>query len=632
MADNRQELKGVNWNEVFSFSHVFKSFRMAIHLSKLVLALAAIVVIFAVGWCMDRVWTMGGAYAQVDEISSYFVLPSNAFASQKDNRLEKRDELAAKLRADSYKERYLLQEYKKILGQEIKVNELRGPRKSYFLEAVDAKLEEDEKALRREGKWEPKDPSEYKDDPWSQSKREARDLFSKEVVQIENVIAKGYENAEKTIDKGQDELTSDKDKDKARKKLQKDHEAALRSLTERKKSFNGAVESICGRPIFASLCEYETGCLSNAMAAVWRGDISPGMDVYQNIVCAKAGQVLPPSAAVAMPAPNGAGFVFWTLAAAHGMKWFICQHWFYALAFLLVSLAAWALFGGAVHRMAALQAAREEKISISQALKFSASKFLSFFFAPLLPVVGILGVGALLIVGGLLGNIMGFGAILVGALFVLAIVLGLFIAFVAVGLIAGVGLMYPTIAVEGSDALDAISRSFSYVFTKPWRAVVYGVVAVVYGAICYLFVRFFAYMALAGAHFFAKIGIWTGGQTLREGADKLDVMWTAPTFSVFSGPANLEAMSTAEQVGSFLISVWVYLVIGVVLAFVLSYCASVTTVIYYLLRRKVDATDLDDVYVEEAQEEIPASEQPAVAAEAPPEGGEKPSAGQKPAE
>jgi hypothetical protein len=227
--------------------------------------------------------------------------------------------------------------------------------------------------------------------------------------------------------------------------------------------------------------------------------------------------------------------------------------------------------------------------------------------APLIPLAVIFILGGLLIVGGLLGNLWGFGAILVGLLFLLAMLLGLAIAFLVVGLVTGAALMYPTIAVEGSDSFDAISRSFSYVFAKPWRAGLYAVVAVVYGVICYLFVRAFAYVALLATHWFAKIGIWAGGARLGA-ADKMDVMWPTPSFGDFHPPLPWEAMSTSESIGAFLIGMWVYLIAALVLAFALSYCASATTVIYYLLRRKVDATDLDDVYVEQTEEEFPPAE------------------------
>jgi hypothetical protein len=63
--------------------------------------------------------------------------------------------------------------------------------------------------------------------------------------------------------------------------------------------------------------------------------------------------------------------------------------------------------------------------------------------------------------------------------------------------------------------------------------------------------------------------------------------------------------------------VWVAIVVGLVAAYMLTYFASSTTAIYYILRRRVDATDLDDVYVEEEEDlapsvpaEEPAAEEP----------------------
>ena len=241
-----------------------------------------------------------------------------------------------------------------------------------------------------------------------------------------------------------------------------------------------------------------------------------------------------------------------------------------------------------------------------QALKFSLGKFFSFFTAPLLPIGIILFFGGLMAVGGLIGSIPVVGEIVMGVLFFLAIIAGLLAAFLLVGLLAGVGLMYPTIAVEGSDSFDAISRSVSYVFARPWRAGLYALIALVYGAITYLFVRLFAYLALCSTHTFVKWGVWGGGGALHPDADKLDVMWTKPAFDSLFGPFNWEAMSGTEQIGGFLIGIWVFLTAGLVMAFLLSYAASSTTVIYYLLRRKVDATDLDDVYVEEIEEDQPA--------------------------
>ena len=57
MADDQQVVRSVSWTEVFSFTHIFKSFRMAIHPGKLILALAAILLCYGLGRIMDCVWS-----------------------------------------------------------------------------------------------------------------------------------------------------------------------------------------------------------------------------------------------------------------------------------------------------------------------------------------------------------------------------------------------------------------------------------------------------------------------------------------------------------------------------------------------------------------------------------------------
>lgn len=48
-------------------------------------------------------------------------------------------------------------------------------------------------------------------------------------------------------------------------------------------------------------------------------------------------------------------------------------------------LAVWALFGGAITRMAAVQVARREKVGMADAIRFTLAHYLSYFSAPLFP-------------------------------------------------------------------------------------------------------------------------------------------------------------------------------------------------------------------------------------------------------
>ena len=600
MSDGNNELNSINWGNVFSLSHIFKSFRMAIHPSKLLLGLAAIVLIYISGRVLDNIWGLFDQRVAGGDIARYVTSSQQDYDRSIEAWEEGRLGAAAAMKVRYKSERHGLRMF---MGR-LQSNWLRDA----FAKGLRKYNKENEEDFKEPllviaaGNIEAN--ARKKKTGWSRLLGDARGELKDAQGKIAYLLGPAYKKAKNNL------KSDDTVKDKALRDLEKDYDNARRASVQLKVRFDREAAAVRGRPIFESFLSYETYCLNKALEAVRHGKFITGIGIYRNTANAKT---IPAQAAA--PAPEAfldtrspaepAGFLVCVVMAAQGVVWLICQHWLFALLFLSVSLAIWALVGGAIHRMAALHAAREEKISIIQALQFSSDKFLSFFTAPLIPLALVLLPGLVLFVGGLIGNLWGFGAILVGILFPIAILLGLLIAFLLVGLVTGAGLMYPTIAVEGSDSFDAMSRSVSYVFARPWRAGLYGTIALIYGTVCYLFVRLFALVALASTHWFVKGGVFGGGSRLAENADKLDLMWQAPTFSNFHAPCSWAAMSGMESVAAFFIAVWVYLVIGLVAAFGLSFLASATTMIYFLLRRKVDATDLDDVYVEEIEEEEP---------------------------
>ena len=271
--------------------------------------------------------------------------------------------------------------------------------------------------------------------------------------------------------------------------------------------------------------------------------------------------------------------------------------------FWIWTLLVWSVFGGAIARIAAVHVARDEKLSVRHALRFSISKVLSFIFAPIIPLLIILAIGVALAVGGLLLYIPYAGPVIVSILFFLGIAAGFVMSLVLIGTIGGWMLMYPTVAVEGSDSFDAISRSFSYVYARPWRLLWYSLVALVYGALTYLFVRLFIYILLGLSHYFIS---WF--QT-NYGWSRWNLMWAPPHFATFpmgrlSYDINFSALNGGEKVAAGILSFWVYLVIGMLGAYLISFYFSANTIIYYLMRREVDATEMDDVYLEETDEDF----------------------------
>ncbi|MHC4741748.1 MAG: hypothetical protein ACYS8Z_07555 [Planctomycetota bacterium] len=72
-----------------------------------------------------------------------------------------------------------------------------------------------------------------------------------------------------------------------------------------------------------------------------------------------------------------------------GLVWAIRFHYAYCLIFVILMLAILSVTGGAICRMAAMQFALGERTGIMAALRFGFARFTSFFFAPVLPIIGI---------------------------------------------------------------------------------------------------------------------------------------------------------------------------------------------------------------------------------------------------
>lgn len=294
---------------------------------------------------------------------------------------------------------------------------------------------------------------------------------------------------------------------------------------------------------------------------------------------------------------DGFGGAFGTAWSACGnlcgaTRLLLRDHTGYCVVFFPGLLIIWAFFGGMICRIAAVEFARGEVITTSEAFAFVRKRFWSgFVLAPLAPLMWIVFCAILLVLGGLFFSIPILGELVGGLLFVLALIAGLAGAVLLVGFTAGGSLLWPTIAVEGTTAFDAFSTSFHYIYTRPWRVALYGIVSFVYGAICWLVVNFFARLTL----WFTFTCLNAGTVAERGVYSKLEAVWT---FGGLVQPAHHwhpESVSGLDYVAVILIGLWVYLVVGLVWAFLCSFYFSASTVVYYLLRRAVDLTDYERV-------------------------------------
>jgi len=272
------------------------------------------------------------------------------------------------------------------------------------------------------------------------------------------------------------------------------------------------------------------------------------------------------------------------------LVWAFKYHYIYSIIFFAITLAVISVAGGAICRIAALQFARGEKPGLSEVLRFGVKKFTSFFAVPLAPAVIIIFIGFFIFLLGLVGNIPWVGKPIMVIFMTLALIAGGLITVVLIGAIAGFNLMFPAVAYDDADCFDAISRAFSYVFAKPWRMGFYTAIAAVYGAFCYMFVRFFAFLLLWVTYWALQLGILGDNS-------RLTVLWPdKPTFGDLIGPPNWAALNQLESFGAFLVYLLLLAVIVLIVAFLVSFYFSANTIIYSLMRKAVDNTALEDVY------------------------------------
>jgi len=351
--------------------------------------------------------------------------------------------------------------------------------------------------------------------------------------------------------------------------------------------------------IFSVFREHEVHCIRDAIESVRYGRILGSAEQSST-----PGFMLPVSIRL------GRGVFANLILMGRGVTWMVTYHFIYALLFFVGLLLIWAFFGGAMCRMAAVQHARDESITIKQAARFTWDRlFGGFFMAPLIPLLIILGVGIALVIGGLVLRIPWVGDLVGGFTFFLALLGGFVIALVLVGTVGGGCLFWPTIAVEGSDSFDAISRGFSYLFGRPLRLLWYILLAIVFGSFCWLLVQFVLWLAVASAHLFVDFG---------SGGKLSTALWVYPTFESLHDIAPAAQKDWASFTGAALIGLWLLPIVGLSWAFLASFFFSGSTIIYYLMRRDVDGTDLGEVFVEEEESGETHAAEPAPAAQSAP--------------
>jgi hypothetical protein len=277
----------------------------------------------------------------------------------------------------------------------------------------------------------------------------------------------------------------------------------------------------------------------------------------------------------------------------------------YALLCGLWSVVVWAFFGAAICRIAAVKLACDERVSIKHALRHAGSKMGAYFWAPLFPLVGALLISLPIVAVGWLFRY-DAGIVALAVLWPLCLLAGLLMSIFLIGLYFGWPLMWATVATEGTDSFDALSRTYAYVYQRPLHYLFYALVVTVIGWLAALVVQMFAFGVVFLSLWAAS---WSSGASrvadIEASLPQLgtEFEWLDPRLLAFTNTAadQPRAVGRLGDIGLAILSFWIGCVRFLALGFGVAYFWTSSVGIYLLLRNAVDNTELDSAQLDDEQ-------------------------------
>jgi hypothetical protein len=281
-------------------------------------------------------------------------------------------------------------------------------------------------------------------------------------------------------------------------------------------------------------------------------------------------------------------------------------------------LVVWGVVGGAITRIAALRFTRDEAPGLVAAIVQAARRLPSYSLAPLVALAGAAVFAIQLALVGLLMRL-DVLALLAGIFWPFVLLLGLLMAILLLGALVGWPFMWSTVSVEGTDAFDALSRSYAYTYHRPLRLLWYVLFAALLAIVSMFVVKLFAAAAIA-------LGDWSVDWGLDEPTMRAVVSTdaspdsypepAAPALTLspdadegprFTPEATAETQQPRE-LGTVLsaarqaIHFWKWLIGALAAGYQAGFLWVSAVGVYLLLRHDIDGVQLNEVYVDQADE------------------------------
>lgn len=259
----------------------------------------------------------------------------------------------------------------------------------------------------------------------------------------------------------------------------------------------------------------------------------------------------------------------------------------------LWTLLVYALFGGAISRIAVVQLGRGERVGMMDAIKYSLGKIRSYFMAPLFVIVATVLLALLVFVPGLIMKL-DIGMALVSLGWIIVMILATAMTVLLLVLAVGWPLMWGTISAEETgDVFEATSRSFSYTLQQPLKYAIYVVMAFIIGGLGWWLIDLVSSTVV-------DMSLWSA--SWGAGAERVDLI-----DRVINDKPLTEDLSSPLNFGVTIIALLSSVVLYLPVAFAFGYFFAAYGAIYLLLRKDADQTELDEVFIEavDAHFELP---------------------------
>ena len=301
------------------------------------------------------------------------------------------------------------------------------------------------------------------------------------------------------------------------------------------------------------------------------------------------------------------------------------------LLFVIWNIVIWALFGGAITRIAAMKVAREEGLDFKDAAQFALGKLP----ANALTVVFTIGIFSLFYVvfnatiAGGLTRIPVLGDMLLGILFPFVLLSTFFMTFaLALGII-GLNLSVSAIAAEASDTFEGVTRAWNFILSRPWQVLLHHALIVAYVVVVLFFGNLFLHLSVSSL----SLGWWGMGNTPRtleivewkqaptaEGTNSValknvrsvtvpgkgDYLYGRVFGDFAQSQSDGRHVNVATDMESTLatwtaawVIFWVWLARQILYGYLVSYVFCATTLSYFVLRRDVEGDDYSEINLED---------------------------------